>query len=94
LIWAPRLTINRFGPRKRKSKVSDLGTQTPNLNIPLDGANAIVPVGLVNSRINQLDASGDSGGDCMIEQLKKQKRGRSQSVRSAAAVEDSPRRAP
>jgi hypothetical protein len=62
-------------PRKRKSKVTGPGTQTPDLNIPLQISNAIVPVGLVNSCVNQLDVSAESSGGSMIETLKKQKRG-------------------
>lgn len=78
-------------PRKRKSKVTN-PAQNPDLNIPAT-SNAIVPAGLVNSRVNQLDASADSDGGSMTETLKKQKRGTTQTARSAATVEDSPRRA-
>ena len=45
------------------------------LSVPLEGPSAIVPAGLVNSRVNQLDASADNSGESMIETLKKQKRG-------------------
>lgn len=68
--------------------------QTPDLNIPLAGSSAIVPAGLVNSRVSQLDASGDNSGGSMIETLKKQKRGTTQNARSAATACGSPRRAP
>lgn len=80
-------------PRKRKSKVNNPSTQTPDLNIPLQTTNAIVPVGLVTSRVNQLDGNADNIGESMSETLKKQKRGNPQSARSAAAAQDSPRRA-
>lgn len=81
-------------PRKRKSKVSGPGAQTPDLNIPLEVSNAIVPAGLVNSRVSQLDGSGESSGGSMIETLKKQKRGNNQNARSTAVAGSSPRRAP
>ena len=42
-------------PRKRKSKVATPVTQTLDLNIPIGGSSVIVPVGLVNSMVNQLD---------------------------------------
>lgn len=80
-------------PRKRKSKGAGTGTQTPNRNTPLVGSAAIVPVGLVNSRVNQLDGNEDSSGGSMIETLKKQKRGTNQIARSAVDAESSPRRA-
>jgi hypothetical protein len=77
--------------RKRKSKVASPVTQTPNLNIPIGGSSALVPAGLVNSRVNQLDAGANSDGSSMIETLKKQKRGNNLNARSAAAAaEDSP----
>ena len=44
----------------------DLVSQTPDLNIPLTGSNAIVPVGLVNSRINQLDGGTDGDAELRI----------------------------
>lgn len=84
---------NARPPRKRKSKVVSTAAQTLDLNLP-PGTNAIVPAGLVSSRVNQLDASGDSSGGSMIETLKKQKRNMTQHERSAAAVDGSPRRAP
>ena len=80
------------GPRKRKSKQVANRTQMPDLNIPLGASNALVPVGLVTSRVSQIGAS-DSGGS-MIETLKKQRRGNSQIEGSAAAASGSPRRAP
>jgi hypothetical protein len=46
---------------------------TPDLNIPLS-SNAIVLVGLVNSRVNQIDGGSKNSGGSMIEKLKKQKR--------------------
>jgi hypothetical protein len=48
---------------------------------------------MVNSRVNLLDATVDSSGNSLIEILKKQKRGNNQNAGSAAAVDDSPRRA-
>lgn len=71
----------------------DQATQTPDLNIPLAG-NAIVPAGLVSSRVNELDAGGESSGESMIEMLKKQRRNSTQNARSAATADGSPRRAP
>jgi hypothetical protein len=79
-------------PKKRKSKVTNVTVQTPDLNIPVT-SNAIVPAGLVNSRVSQLDTSVESSGGSMIETLKKQKRGNNQNARSAASVNDCPRRA-
>jgi len=49
-------------PRKRKSKVTSPALQTPDLNAPPENSNAIVPAGLVNSRVNQLDTSSDNSG--------------------------------
>jgi hypothetical protein len=81
-------------PRKRKLKGAGSGTDTPDLNIPLEPSNAIVPTGLVNSRLSQLDGSGEHSGGSMIETMKKQRRGYTKIARSAAAAESSPRRAP
>jgi hypothetical protein len=75
----------------RKSKVTGTGTQTPDLNVPLMGSSAIVPVGLVNSMVNQLDGGSESSGGSMIETLKKQRRISNQHARSAVAANDSPR---
>ena len=49
------MDVEEFGrqPRKRKSKMG-LALHTPDLNV-LVGSNAIVPVGLVNSMVYQLD---------------------------------------
>lgn len=41
------------GQRKRKSKGTEPTSLTPNLNIPLSSSNAIVPVGLVNARVQK-----------------------------------------
>lgn len=80
--------------RKRKSKGLGQPLQTPDLNVPLDGTNSIVPFGLVNSRVSQIDEGSESSGGSMLEQLKKQKKGTNvQNARSAAAASDSPRRA-
>ena len=86
------------GQRKRKSKVSDPVSLTPDLNILLMGSSAIVPVGIVNSRINKLDGGTDGGADSsdgsMIETLKRQKRGTTkQNAKSAGAATSSSRRA-
>lgn len=81
-------------PRKRKSKVATPVTQTPDLNIPLGASSALVPAGLVNSRVSQLDAGADSGGSSMLETLKKQKRGTNNNNAGSVAVAESiPRRA-
>ena len=50
---------SRQKQRKRKSKGINLGTQTLDLNVPLEGSNAIVPIGLMNSRVSQLDVSAE-----------------------------------
>ena len=47
----------------------------PDLNVPAEASNAIVPVGLVSSRLNQLDGGSKKSGESMVEMLKKQKRG-------------------
>jgi hypothetical protein len=79
--------------RKRKSKQGGLALQTPDLNEPV-GSNAIVPVGLVNSRVYQLDTGSESSTGVLEETLKKQRRGSlSNNARSAAAASGSPRRA-
>ena len=83
----------RQGPRKRKSKPMARGTQTPDLNLPLGASHALVSVGTVSTRVNQLDGGGELNGDSMIETLKKQRRGTSHNAGSAAAVSGSPRRA-
>jgi hypothetical protein len=48
-------------PKKRKTKVTNVTVQTPDLNIPL-ASNAIVLAGLVNSQVSQLDTSVESSG--------------------------------
>jgi hypothetical protein len=84
----------RSGQRKRKSKGTGPATQTPDLNIPVGESNAIVPVGLVNSRVNQMDGAAENSGGSMIETLKKQKRGTTnQNAISAGAAGSGPRRA-
>lgn len=85
---------HRQQPRKRKSKVGSRVAQTPDLNIPAGESNALVPVGLVTSRVNQLDASSESGGESMIETLKKQKCVSTQNEISAAAAKGGPRWTP
>jgi hypothetical protein len=77
--------------RKRKSKASTL---TPDLNLPPEGSKAIVPAGLVNSRVSQLGGGSESSTGSLEETIKKQRRGNSsQNARSAVAARGSPRRA-
>jgi hypothetical protein len=79
--------------RKRKSKQSAPALHTPDLNEPAV-SNAIVPIGLVNSRVSQLDTGTESSSGSLEENLKKQRRGSLTNIaRSAAAASDSPRRA-
>jgi hypothetical protein len=88
-------TSDRPTPRKRKSKGTGETVQTSDLDVVVEASNAIVPVGLVNSRVSQLDGGAETSGDSMTEKLKKQKRSsNTQSAISAAAAIDSPRRAP
>lgn len=68
------------------------GHQMPDLNMPAGASNAIVPAGLVSSRVSQLGAGADNSGASMIETLKKQRRGSNTSEGSAAAAVGSPRR--
>jgi len=66
------MDVEEFGrqPRKRKSKMG-LALHTPDLNV-LVGSNAIVPVGLVNSMVYQLDMETESSsGGSLEESLKK-----------------------
>lgn len=79
--------------RKRKLKVTSTVAQTLDFNIPYEGSSAIVPTGLVNSRVSQMDAGAENSEGSMIETLKKQKRGNNLNARSAAAAESSPRQA-
>lgn len=80
--------------RKRKSKVANEQSLTPDLNLPVMDSSAIVPVGRVCSRVNQFDGGSENSGESMIETLKKQRRGNNnQNARSAAAAIGSPRRA-
>jgi len=80
--------------RKRKSKVvSGIPTTAPDLNLPMD-TTALVPAGLVSSRVNQLAGTRDGNEDGQTEVPKKQKCStNSDDARSAAAVDDSSRRA-
>lgn len=83
---------SRQAARKRKSKAS---AQTPDLNLPVNASHAIVSVGLVNSRVNQLDGASDTSSGDLEEISKKQCRGSlTQNMRSAAAAKGSPRREP
>ena len=68
--------------------------QTPDLNLSVEGSSAIVPVGLVNLRVSQLDGATEDSGESLIEKLKKQKRSSFvKNARSTAAANDSLRRA-
>lgn len=79
--------------RKRKSKPSSHAMHTPDLNEPA-ASNAIIPAGLVNSRVNQLDSGSESSGGGKEDNLKKQRRGSlTHNAGSVAAVRGSPRRA-
>lgn len=77
--------------RKRKSKGA---AQQLDLNIPAAGSHAIVPAGLVNTRVNQLDGDSHSSGGSQLVTIKKQRRGsNTHNARSATAANRSPRRA-
>jgi hypothetical protein len=79
---------------KRKSKATHTNIQTPDLNVPVHSTSAIVPVGLVNSRVSQLDGGTESSGGSLEETIKKQRRSSSSNnARSVAAADSSPRRA-
>ena len=81
----------RIPDRKWKSKRSGPELQTPDLNVPV-GSNDIVPIGLVNSRVFQLDSGAESTGGSLEETLKKQRRGSlTNNARSVVAAIDSPR---
>jgi hypothetical protein len=93
LVFQATTTDQEKGPRKRKSKQQEMGNHTLDLNMPVGGlSNALVSVGLVSSRVSQMDGSVDVGGGSMVEGAKKQKRGTNQVVGSAAAADGSPRR--
>ena len=81
--------------RKRKSKVvPEIPTTAPDLNLPIMDTTALVPAGLVSSRVNQLAGTRDGNEDGQTEVPKKQKCStNSDDARSAAAVDDSSRRA-
>jgi hypothetical protein len=82
--------------KKRKSKRAGTTSMTPDLNLPCDVGTMSVPVGLVNSRVNQFAGAQTStdGDDRVEEMLKKQKRATNPNdAISAAAAEGSPRRA-
>lgn len=65
------------GRRKQKSKGAGPPPQTLDLNVPAGESNAIILVGRVSERVNQLDATTENGRGSMIEILKRQKRGTS-----------------
>jgi hypothetical protein len=48
-------------PRKRKSKTHS-SSLTPDLNLPVTDTIAVVPAGLVSSRVNQLDGDVEESG--------------------------------
>lgn len=79
--------------RKRKSEGQSADEEALDLNNPPVGSNALVPVGMVSARVNQMDVEGDGSRDSMLEKLKKQRRGSNSHARSAAAADGSPRRA-
>lgn len=80
--------------RKRKSKRSD-SSLTPDLNLPVSETSALVPMGLVVARVQQMDKHiGGSGLPVPEELPKKQKRSSQQEdAGSAVAAVGSPRRA-
>lgn len=80
--------------RKRKSKGSN-SSQTPDLNLPAVDTMALVPIGLVADRVNQMAKQGDeTGGHASEDMAKKQRRFSNQShAGSAAAADSSPRQA-
>ena len=83
--------------RKRKAKGSGPNSSlTPDLNLLAVDTSALVPMGLVSDRVNQLDNKTDAkvGMNASVDLTKKQKRSKSQTnARSAAAASSSPRRA-
>ncbi|CAN6272978.1 unnamed protein product [Urochloa humidicola] len=82
--------------KKRKSKRSGpTSSHTPDLNLPLTDVTAVVPAGLVSSRVSQLAGSQKNleGEDVSEELIKKQRRSTNTiEARSAAAADGSPRR--
>jgi hypothetical protein len=79
--------------RKRKSKPAP-SEATPDLNLPTVDSTALVPAGLVSSRVSQLVRDQEEGVESKEELLKKQKMCPTTNVaRSAAAATGSPRRA-
>jgi hypothetical protein len=96
LFQARRDSTNR-APRKRKSKTSN-PSQTPDLNLPVVNSLAVVPSGLVSSRVNQITGAGERSENAPTatsdELAKKQRRTNTQTCAgSAAAASGSPRRA-
>jgi hypothetical protein len=65
---------------------------TPDLNLPAVDTSALVPMGLVSDRVNQLDKTdAEVGMNASVDLAKKQERSKSQTnARSAAAVSSSP----
>jgi hypothetical protein len=79
--------------RKRKSKPAP-SEATPDLNLPTVDSTALVPAGLVSSRVSQLVRDQEEGVESKEELLKKQKMCPTTNVAgSAAAATGSPRRA-
>ena len=82
--------------RKRKAKGSGPNSSlTPDLNLLAVDTSALVPMGLVSDRVNQLDKTDAKVGmNASVDLTKKQKRSKSQTnARSAAAANVSPCRA-
>lgn len=65
---------------------------TPDLNLPAVDTSALLPMGLVSDRVNQLDKTdAEVGMNASVDLAKKQKRSKSQTnARCAAAVSSSP----
>jgi hypothetical protein len=68
---------------------------TPDLNLPAVDTSALLPMGLVSDRVNQLDKTdAEVGMNASVDLAKKQKRSKSQTnARCAAAASSSPRQA-
>lgn len=82
--------------RKRKAKgLGPSASMPPDLNLPVVDTSALVLSGLVLDRVSQLGRnSGEMGANATAESPKKQKRSKSQTNATSAAVAgSSPRRA-
>lgn len=83
-------------PKTRKRKPKGVAAaSTPDLNLPAVDTSALIPLGLVSSRVQDLAKFGDGSEITKIDDLpKKQKHSsKSQNAGSAAAAGGSPRRA-